>query len=78
MRCLVEGEALNLPFIMLSQMREAACRARACFPYVMIFTLLFQDAQVDLSGEDSRPLFHTDKYNIKSLTRMGFLKVEGH
>ena len=78
MRRPIEGEPLNLPFIMISQMREAACRARACLPYGMVFTLLFQDAHVDLTGEDCRLLLHTDRYTVKSLTRMGFIKVDGN
>ena len=44
----------------------------------MVFTLLFQDALVDLIGEDSRLLLHTDRYTVKSLTRMGFIKVDGN
>ena len=59
-------------------MREAARRARACLPYSMVFILLFQDALVDLIGEDSQLLLHTDRYNLKSLTLIGFIKIDGH
>ena len=57
-------------------MKEAARKARACLPYGMVFTLLFEEFGVDCTGEDAKRLLHTDRYTEKSLHRMGIQKVE--
>ena len=43
----------------------------------MAFTLIFKAAQIDLSGEDSRQLHHTDTYSAKSLNRMRYHLLNG-
>ena len=46
-------------------------------PYGMFFTLVFTDFGINLNGEASKKLQHTDYYNSKSLHRMGFVKTDG-
>ena len=41
---------------MLNQMKEAARKARAYLPYGMIFTLIFEEFDVDYAGEDSKKI----------------------
>ena len=59
---------------MLNQMKEAAKGKRACLPYGMVFTLIFNEFGVSLEGEIAKKLLHTDTYNEKSLLRMGYIK----
>jgi len=73
----IDGEALNLPHIMLLQMKEAVRKVKAYLPYGMVLTLFFQASRVNLNGEDGRPLHHTDTYSSKSLQRMGYQLTEG-
>ena len=72
MKKVIKGEAINLPYIMISQMKETTRKANTCLSYEMVFILLFEAAHVDLEDEDSRQLHHTDTYSIKSLIRMGY------
>ena len=67
MEYLIKGEAINLPYIMLCQMRETVRKVKTCLRYGMVFTLLFQDANIDLTREDGKALQHTDTYSVKSL-----------
>ena len=77
MECLIEGEVLNLPYIMLCQMKETIRKVKTYLPYRMVFTLLFQVAGIDLIGEDCKALHHTDTYSAKSLQRMGYQLTDG-
>ena len=43
----------------------------------MAFTVIFEAAHINLSGEDKREPHHTDTYTAKSLTRMGYIKING-
>ena len=72
MKKVIKEEAINLLYIMISQMKETTGKANTCLPYGMVFTLLFEAAHVNLEGEDSRQLHHTDTYSTKSLIRMGY------
>ena len=72
MERVIKGQAINLPFIMLNQMKETTRKANSCLPYGMVFILIFEAAHIDLIGQDSRQVHHTDTYSIKSLIRMGY------
>ena len=76
MEKVIKGEPINLPFIMMNQMKETRM-ANTCLPYGMAFTLIFEAAHIDLSGEDRRKLYHTDTYSAKSLNRMGYHLLNG-
>ena len=56
MECITKGEAINLPFIMMRQMKEIIRGAKTCLPYGMVFILLFQAVHIDLSGKDGKEL----------------------
>ena len=43
----------------------------------MAFTVIFEAAHINLSGEDKREPHHTDTYTAKSLKRMGYIKING-
>ena len=77
MKRVIKGEAINLSYIMISQMKETTRKANTCLPYGMVFSLLFEVAHVNLEGEDSRLLHHTDTYSIKSLIRMEYHLLNG-
>ena len=74
---LAKGHPVNLPYLMMSQMKEVARKSRACLPYGMVFILLFEEFGVDCTDEDAKRLLHTDRYTKKSLHQMGIQKVEG-
>ena len=42
----------------------------------MAFTVIFEAAHINLSGEDKKALHHTDTYTAKSLIRMGYSKID--
>ena len=50
----IKEEAINLSYIMICQMKETIRKANTCLSYGMVFILLFEDAHVNLEGEDSR------------------------
>ena len=77
MEKIVNGEPINLPYIMINQMKETTRKANTCLPYGMAFTIIFQAAHINLSGEDKKEPHHTDTYTAKSLIRMGYNKVDG-
>ena len=77
MEYLIKGEAISLSYIMICQMRETIRKVKTCPPYGMVFTLLFQDANIDLTGEDEKTLQHTNTYPVKSLQRMGYQFCDG-
>ena len=72
MECVIEGEALNLPYIMLCQMKETIRKVKTYPPYGMVFTLLFQVTMIDLTREDRKALHHTDTYSAQLMQRMGY------
>ena len=72
MERIIRREAINLPSIMIGQMKETIKRAKIYLPYGMVFTLLFQAAHTNLNGEDERKLHHSDTYSAKSLMKMGY------
>ena len=57
---------------MMNQMKQTTRKANTYLPYGIVFTLIFEAVHIDLSGEDSRQLHHTDTYIAKSLIRMGY------
>ena len=77
MEKVVKGEPINLPYIMINQMKETTRKVNTCLPYGMAFTIIFQAAHINLSGEDKKEPHHTDTYTAKSLIRMGYTKVDG-
>ena len=42
----------------------------------MVFTLIFNEFGIDLEGETSKRLLHTDHYTEMSLHRMGYIKKD--
>ena len=72
---LIQGIAMNLPSMMLQQIKDMANRSKACLPYSMVFTLIFKDFRVDLEGEDFRELMRTDYFNAKTFHRMKIYKI---
>ena len=77
MELLINGDKINLPAIMICQMKEAVRKVKACLPYGMVLSLFFQSANIDLTGEDSKTLLHTDTYTAKTLQKMGYLLSKG-
>ena len=77
MEKVVKGEPINLPYIMINQMKETTRKVNTCLPYGMTFTIIFQATHINLSGEDKKEPHHTDTYTAKSLIRMGYTKVDG-
>lgn len=43
----------------------------------MVFTLVFEEFGVDITGEDARRLLHIDWYSDRSLHRMRYHKING-
>ena len=72
MERVIKEEAINLPFIMMSQIKEITRMANTCLPYGMVFTLIFEASHIDLTGQDSKQLHHIDTYTTKFLIRMGY------
>ena len=58
-------------------MKDGVGRARACLPYGMALTSVFREVGIDFNGELSIHLRHTDTYRGKTLTRMGYRKLNG-
>ena len=77
MEKVVKWDPINLPYIMINQMKETTRKANTCLPYGMAFTVIFEAAHINLSGEDKKEPHHTDTYTTKSLIRMGYTKVDG-
>ena len=76
MEKIVNGDPINLPYIMINQIKETTRKTNTCLPYGMAFTVIFEAAHINLSGEDKREPHHTDTYTAKSLIRMGYNKVD--
>ena len=77
MEKVVRGEPINLPFIMINQIKETTIKTNTCLPYGMAFTVIFEAAHISLSGEDKKEPHHIDTYTAKSLIRMGYTKIDG-
>ena len=77
MEKIVKGDPINFPYIMINQMKETTRKVNTCLPYGMAFTIIFQTAHINLSGEDKKEPHHTDTYTAKSLIKMGYTKVDG-
>ena len=77
MEKVVRGEPINLPFIMINQIKETTRKTNTCLSYGMAFTVIFEAAHISLSGEDKKEPHHTDTYTAKSLIRMGYSKIDG-
>ena len=76
MEKIVKGDPINLPYIMLNQMKETTRKVNTYLPYGMAFTIIFEAADINLDGEDKKDPHHTDTYTAKSLIRMGYHKSE--
>lgn len=68
---LIRDQPINLPFLIISQIKEAVRKSRACLPYGMVFTLIFE-FDIDYIKEDAMSLLHTDWYNKRSLYHLGY------
>ena len=77
MECMIQGIPLNLPAMILRQMRKVMCNSRVSLPYGMILTLIFRQHGLALEEEASKSLHHTDTYTARTLIRMGYEKVNG-
>ena len=75
--CLTQRMAIDLPALILAQMRDAATQRRHCLPYGMAVTRLFRAYSIPLEGETSKGILHTDIYDQRSLHRMGYRLVSG-
>lgn len=75
---LINGTTVNLPIVMMEQMKEAIVRFRACLPYAMVLTLIIRELGISLDSEISQTLMHTDYYNKQSLHQIRYRKVEDH
>lgn len=53
---MIQGQPMNLPFMMLQQIQEAAGRSSSCLSYSMVFTFIFLDFEVSLKGEDYKEM----------------------
>ena len=73
---MIEDTVMNLPFLMIKQIKIAIgkVRSQVCMPYGMIFTLIFMKAGIDLEGKDCKTLKYTNFYNIHTLHRTKFRK----
>ena len=69
---IVQGIPLNLPNIIMHQMREASARNKACLLYGMALTRLFEAAKILVKNEAFTRLSRFDMYDEKALTRMQF------
>ena len=54
MEKVVNSELINLPYIMLNQMKETTRKVNTCLPYGMAFTIIFEAANINLDGEDKK------------------------
>jgi len=72
MEHLIDREALNIPYIMMIHIREAARKIKACLPYGIGFTMIFEDVGIDLTDEIGKPLHHSDTDLAKSLRRIRY------
>ena len=74
---IVRGMPLNLSGIMMNQIREVAARKKACWPYGMILTRVFEVAGVSLENEYFKKLSHFHLYDDRALNKMNYHVVGG-
>ena len=67
---------INLLAMIISHMVDQMNRNLGSLSYGMLLTILFENAEIDLSNKISQKLLHSDTYNKKSWRRMGFVKIE--
>ena len=71
----IEEILVNLPWLMIGYMYEAATKAHVSLPYGMVLTLIFKEFGIPISDEKPKWLLHhTDHYNLQTLHRMGYKK----
>ena len=76
MRHILEQKSINLPRMIMNYMWEATTKKHLSLPYGMVLTQLFKEFRVPNHEDDpKRALRHTDVYNLATLKRMGFHKV---
>lgn len=74
---LIQGVPLNLPSLILTQMRDEVGRAKMCLPYGMTLTSVFREVGVSFEDEVTHGLIYSDTYSERSLHRMGYRKSDG-
>lgn len=77
MVALIRGIFINLPGIMVSQMKEVATSRRLCLSYGMGLTRIFRAFSVSLEVEAFKEILHMDTYHNKSLHQIGYKKIDG-
>ena len=79
MHCIIEEISINLPRMIFSYMCEAVSKSLASLLYGMVLILIFRRFNIEISyDEPKRSLKHTDNYNVRTLHRMGYKKINGH
>ena len=71
---MILGIKINLPAMMLQNIKDVANRSRTYLPYAMVFILIFKDTRVDLECEDYKEIVHIDYLNVGTLYMMKFEK----
>ena len=76
MQTIIEQVPINLSRLMMNYTWEEATRKHSSLPYGMILILIFREFRIPISIEEpKRLLWHIDTYNLATLKRMGFQKV---
>ena len=76
MKYIIEQRSVNLPRLMMNYMWEAVIKKHSSLPYKMVLTQIFKEYRVSIhEDEPKRALRHIDIYNLATLRRMGFHKV---
>ena len=79
MHYVIEKIPVNLPKLMMTYICEASNKAKASLLYEMVITLILREFRVPISKEEpKKALRHTDIYNVQTLHRMGFKKINGY
>ena len=69
MHYMIQGIEMNLPAMMLQNIKDVTNQSRTCLSYAMVFTLIFRDSQIDLEGQDYKRMMHIDYINIEIMHR---------
>ena len=78
MHCVIAKILVNFPKLMMTYMCEAASKGKASLPYEMVITLILREFRVSISEEEPKKILqHTDIYNVWTLHKMGFKKING-
>ena len=76
MRYILEQKPVNMLRLIMNYMWEASSKRHSSLPYGTILTQLFKHFRIPIhDDEPKRALRHTDVYNLATLRRMGFHKV---